>query len=121
MACESVMCRRLFQHTRLSVNLIFQYFPYYLVSSVTYFLCAFNSLDISTLDQSSDDKRLKEFNRHLLRKSALMHFEFRPHNNDRTTRIVDPLTEQVLPESTALPFQHITEGFQRTVVIPYCI
>src|SRR5690625_2113973 len=51
---ESVKCRSTVQQNRVSVNHIFQYFPDNLVSSVNYFLCAFNSLDISTFDQSSD-------------------------------------------------------------------
>src|SRR5690625_5139905 len=71
---ESVMFRSTVQQNRVSVNHIIHYLIVNLVSSVNYLLCDFNSNDIITLLLSSYDKRLNEFNRHLLRKSALMHF-----------------------------------------------
>src|SRR5690625_6453070 len=46
---ESVKCRRTVQQNRVSVNHIFQYFHRNLVPWVTYFVCAFISLRISTL------------------------------------------------------------------------
>ena len=67
------------------------------------------------IDEFFHDKRLEEFERHLCRKSALPQVQFRPDNDDRTPRIIDALSEQVLAEAPLLSFQHIADRFERTV------
>ena len=62
------------------------------------------------------NKRLKQFQRHLLRQTALMQFEFRTDGNNRTTGVVNTLTKQVLTETTLLTFEHIGQRFKRTFV-----
>jgi hypothetical protein len=62
------------------------------------------------------DERLEQFERHFLRQTALVQFQFRANHDNRTTRIVDAFTEQVLTETTLLAFQHVGERFQRTLV-----
>ena len=62
------------------------------------------------------NKRLEQFERHLLRQAALVQFEFRTDGNNRTSRIVNAFTQQVLTETTLLAFQHIRQRFQRTFV-----
>src|SRR6185312_11458681 len=48
------------------------------------------------------DEGLEQLERHLLRQAALMELEFRAHHDDRATRIVDALAEQILPEAALL-------------------
>ena len=45
-----------------------------------------------------------------------MQFELRTNHNDRTARIVDALTQQVLTETTALALDHVSQRLQRTLV-----
>ena len=42
-----------------------------------------------------------------LGRAALMQLELRTDHNDRTTRVIDALTEQVLTETTALALDHV--------------
>ncbi len=62
------------------------------------------------------NERLKQFQSHLLGKTALVQLKFWAHHNNGTTRVIDALTQQVLTETTLLTFKHIGQGFQRTLV-----
>ena len=46
-----------------------------------------------------------------------MHLQLRADDDDRTGRVVDTLTEEVLTEATLLPLEAIGEGLEGTVVI----
>src|SRR5262249_34058787 len=62
------------------------------------------------------DKWLEEFQRHLLRQTALVQLEFRTDHDDGTARVVDALAKQVLTEAALLALQRVRERLQRTVV-----
>ena len=49
-------------------------------------------------------------------KTALMQLQSRTDDDDRSARVVDALTEQVLTEATLLALQHIAERLQRSLV-----
>ena len=51
------------------------------------------------VDQPLHDEGLEELERHLLGQAALVHPQLRPDDDDRTARIVDALTEEVLAET----------------------
>ncbi len=85
--------------------------------------CSFHSfpcrLDISGragFNQAFHDKRLKQFQRHFLWQTALVHFQIRADNNNGTARIVHALAQKVLAETPLLTFQHVRKGFEGTVV-----
>ena len=48
-----------------------------------------------------------EFERHFLRQTALVHFEFRSDNDNGTAGVVNTLTQQVLTETALFTFQEI--------------
>ena len=45
-----------------------------------------------------------------------MQFELWTDHNDRTARVVDALTQQVLTETSALAFDHVSKRLQLTLV-----
>src|SRR5690606_2110810 len=57
----------------------------------------------------------EELQGHLLGQTALVQLQLRTDDDDRTARVVDALTEQVLAETTLLPLQHVAEGLQGAV------
>ena len=63
-----------------------------------------------------EDERLEELERHQLRQTALMELQLRSDDDDRTSRIVDTLAEQVLAETSALALDHIGERLERPLV-----
>src|SRR6516162_2382548 len=59
---------------------------------------------------------LEKLESHLLRQTALMKFQLRPHNDNRAPRVVDALTEQILPEASLLALERIGQRLERAVV-----
>ncbi len=66
--------------------------------------------------QLAIDEGLEQFQRHLLRQTALMQAQGRTYGDNGTTGVVDTLTEQVLTETTLLTLDHVGQGFQRALV-----
>jgi hypothetical protein len=61
------------------------------------------------------DERLEKLEGHLLRQAALVELELRPDDDDRPTRVVDPLAEEVLAEPALLALEHVAQGLQAMV------
>ena len=72
-------------------------------------------LSVAQVDQALDHERLEQLERHLLGQTALVQLELRSDDDDRTTRVVDALAEQVLAEPTLLALEHVAQGLQRAV------
>ena len=68
--------------------------------------------------EAVEQERLEELERHLLRQPALVQFQLRAHHDHRPTRIVHPLSEQVLPEPALLSLEGVRERLERPVVRP---
>ena len=66
--------------------------------------------------QLAENERLEQLESHLLRQTTLVQTQGRTYGNYRTTRVVNTLTEQVLTETTLLTLDHVSQGFQRTLV-----
>ena len=62
-------------------------------------------LDNAALDEFADDKRLVELGGHQFGQTTFTHLQLRADHDDRTGRVVDTLTEQVLTETTLLTLQ----------------
>src|SRR5579883_1256527 len=63
-----------------------------------------------------NDKWLKQLDRHFTGQAALVNLQLGPHNDDRTARIVHPLTQQVLAEPSLFPFDDVRQGFEWPIV-----
>ena len=72
--------------------------------------------DIALLFQLVVDEGLEEFEGHDLRQAALVKLELRPDNDHGAARVVDALTEEVLPETALLSLQHVAERLEGTLV-----
>ena len=62
------------------------------------------------------DEGLEELERHLLGQAALVQLEVGTDDDDRTARVVDALTEEVLTEATLLALEGVGERLEGTVV-----
>ena len=71
---------------------------------------------MAALFQAMIDERLEQFERHLLRQTALVQLQFGPDHDDRTAGIIDALAEQVLAETALLAFERVGERFERAIV-----
>ena len=120
---ESVKRRSTVEHNRVILDNGFKCVPDLGVSS---FNRLFGGFDVGFLgsvvlvaadvNQSLHNERLEQLKSHLFRKSALINLQVRTDDDNRTSRIVDTLTEKVLTEASLLTLEHIRKGLERSVV-----
>src|SRR5476651_286707 len=84
--------------------------------ALDHFLGSFDGGRETTHFQLAENERLEQLESHLLRQTALVQTQGRAYGNYRTTGVVNTLTEQVLTETTLLTLDHVSQGFQRTLV-----
>ena len=90
--------------------------PDFWTGPIHHFTGGFDVVGSAGLHQTLHDEGLEELQSHLLRKTALIHFQLRPDDDNRTSGIVDTLAQQVLTEPSLFALQHIGKGLQRPVV-----
>src|SRR5690348_3097751 len=78
-------------------------------------LGAFHGLRDALFHKLMDDKRLEELQCHQFWQTTLMQLELRADDDDRTTRVVHALAEQVLTEPALLALEHIGKRLERTL------
>ena len=113
---QTVQRRSTVQQNRMSLDDIFQCIPNFRRSPVYHLSGTLNICNDLGIYQPLQNERLEQFQCHFLRQTALIHPQFRTNDDNRTTGVVNTLTEQVLTESTLLALQHIRQGFQCTVI-----
>ena len=82
---------------------------------------ALGRLDVlgeALVDQLLHDERLEQLQGHDLGQAALVELQRRTGHDDRTTRVVDALAEEVLAEPPLLALQHVGQRLQRAVAGP---
>ena len=114
---ETVKCRSTVQEDGMALHDVLEDIPYDGILAVYDLLSALNRLDDTALDELTDDEGLVELSGHILRQTALVHLQLRADDDDRTGRVVDTLTEEVLTEATLLTLEAIGEGLERTVIV----
>ena len=62
-------------------------------------------------------ERLEQLQRHFLGQAALVHFQLRPHHDNRPPGVVHPLAQQVLPKAPLLPLEQVAERLQLVVAL----
>ena len=104
---QTVQSRRTVQQYRMTFHDMFQDIPDHRLLAVYNLLCRFYSLHNTTFNQLTDDKRLVKLCSHQFRNTTFTHLQFRTNNDNRTSRVVNTLTQQVLTETSLLTLQTI--------------
>ena len=104
------------QQNRMILDDFFENVPNHRVLLLDQFLGLLDGGAMAALFQAVIDERLEQFERHLLRQTALVQLQFGTDHDDRTARVVDALTEQVLTEAALLALERVGERLQRAVV-----
>ena len=113
---KTVQGRRTVQQNRMLADDLIEDIPDFRLFLFHQFLGLLDRGRIALGIKARIDERLEQFERHLLRQTALVQFQFRTGHDDRTAGIVDALAEQVLAETALLALEHVGQGFQRTLV-----
>ena len=114
---QAVQRRSPVQQDRMALHDVLQDVPNYRLALVNDFLSRLNRFHDSALDQLANNKRLEQFSRHVLGKTAFVQLQFRSNNDNRTRRVVYPLTQKVLAETTLLAFQAVGQRLQCAVAL----
>ena len=104
---EAVKRRCTVQENRAVTDDLFELSPDLGVCTLDHALRALDRRGKSLVLELLDDIRLEQFESHLLGQSTLVKLELRTNNDDRTTRVVDALSEQVLAETSLLSLEHV--------------
>ena len=107
--------RRTVEQHRMLINHLFQDVPDRLVATFQHLLGRLDGVLQSPVLELTNDKRLIQLQGDLLGQSTLMQFQFRPHNHDRTRRVIHTLAQQVFAEAPLLALNHVGHGLQRTI------
>src|SRR6266498_1890812 len=90
---ETVQRRRSIQKHRVLANNFFKDVPNHRLLTLDHFARLLDGRGVLLLLELVIDERLEQFERHLLWQPALMQFQLWADDDDRTTGIVDALTE----------------------------
>ena len=112
---QTVQSRGTVHQHGVSLYDILQNTPDHGVFPVDDLLRGFHRLHDAALDELADHERLVKLGRHVLRNTHLVHLQLRADDDDRTGRIIDTLTQQVLAETALLAFERIRQRLERTV------
>ncbi len=113
---ETMERRRAVEQHRMLLDHLFEDVPDFRTHPFDHALRALDVVREPAVDQLLHHERLEELERHLFGQAALMQLERRTDHDDRTSRIVDALAEQVLPEASLLAFENVGERLERTIV-----
>src|SRR3989338_6515275 len=106
---KPVQGRRPVEHYGMIFNNLVKNIPNFQLSPFHHLLRALYAVDKALLLKFFYYERFEKFERHLLRKAALIKFKFRPHDYDASAGIIDALAQKVLPEPSLLPLQHVAQ------------
>ena len=104
---QTVQRRGTVQQHGVSLHHMFEDIPYHRLFAIDDFLSRFYRLNDTTLDKFTDNKRFIQFGCHIFGQTAFVHFQFGTYDDNRTRRIIDTFTQQVLAETSLLTFQTI--------------
>ena len=102
-----MQCRGAVQENRMFLDDVFQDVPDFTIDAFDFLLSVFDIRSNALFDKFLHDERLEEFQCHFFRQAALMHLHFRTDNDNRTARVVDTFTEQVLTETSLFSFKAV--------------
>ena len=106
---QTVQRRSTIQEHQVFLDDFFEHVPDLGLDPFDQFLGGFDIADNAVGDQTLHNERLEQLERHLFGQTALVELEVRTDHDDRTARVVDALTEQVLTEPTLLALEHVAQ------------
>ena len=113
---QTVKGRRPVQHYRVFANHFGEDIPHLSCFALDHLLGRLDGGRQTTTFQLGKDERLEQFQRHLLGQTTLVQLQRRADHDHGTTGVINSLTQQVLTETTLLTLDHVSQGFQRTLV-----
>ena len=112
---HAVQRRRPIEQYRMVFDDFFEDVPNLIVLAFEHLLGRLDRVGVAQFLEPADDKRLEQFQRDLLRQTALMQPQFGADDDDRAGRVIDALAEQVFAETALLALDHVGQRLQRAI------
>ena len=109
---ETVKSRGSVEEHGVALHHIFEDIPNDRLFAVDDLLGRLDSLYNATLNELAYYEGLVELGSHIFGDTAFVHLKFRTYDDNRTSRIVDTLTEKVLTETALLTLERVRERFE---------
>src|ERR1700676_2218830 len=108
---QTMQRRRAVEQHWMLANHLGEDVPHLGTDAFDHSLRALDVVRLTAVNELLHHERLEELERHLFGQTALMQFQMGADDDDRTARIVDALTEQVLSETALLALENVRERF----------
>ena len=115
---EAVERRRAVEQHRVLLDDLLEHVPDLGDHRVDQLLGRLDVLDGLALDQPGHDERLEQLEGHQLGQPALVELQRGAGHDDRASRVVHALAEQVLAEAALLALEHVAQRLQGAVARP---
>ncbi len=107
---------RAIQENRVPFGDLLEDVPNFFIFAFQHLLRALDRIGIAQFLEATNDEWLEEFERDLLRQTALVEFQLRTNCDHRSSAVIHPLAQEVFAESTLLTLDHVGQGLKRSVV-----
>ena len=113
---QTVQRRRTVEHDGVLFDDLFKNVPHHGGAGFHFLLGRLDGGSNAHGFQAREDEGLEQLQSHQLGQTALVQLEGGAHGNNRTTRVVDALAQQVLAETAGLAFDHVGQRLERALV-----
>ena len=103
------------KHDDATFDHVIKDFPDFFVAALKFTLSSLDRFGITALFEGANDERLEQLKNDTLRQAALVQLEARTNHDDRTSRVVHTLAEQVFAETTLLALDHVGKRLERAI------
>ena len=115
---HAVQRRGAVQQHRVVLDDLLEDVPDLVVLALEHLLRRLDRVGVAQFLEPTDDERLVQFERDLLRQPALVEPEVGADHDHRPGRVIHPLAQEVLAEPTLLALDHVGERLERAVARP---
>src|SRR5689334_14682987 len=106
---------RTIKQDRMFANHIIEDIPDIFALFFHHLLGTLDGADVTLLFELAVDEGFEQFERHLLRQTALMQPKLGTNDDYRTSGVVDSLAKQILPKAAGFTLEHIGQGLKRAL------
>ena len=107
---ETVEGRRTVQENRMLLDNLFKHIPDLALHALNHTLGALNVVSQTSFHKLLHNKGLEKLQGHFLRKAALEDLKLGAYHDNRTSGVVNTLTQKILTEASLLTLEHVGKG-----------
>ena len=112
---HAVQRRRTIEQHRMVLDDLFENIPDLIVLAFEHLLGRLDRVGVAEFLEPANDERLEQFQRDLLRQTALVQLQLGADDDDGAGRVINALAEQVFAEAALLALDHVGQRLERAI------